>query len=71
MYLFLIPQIIVSILLLLSILVQAKGTSLGQTFGGSANYHTKRGAEKALFVATIALAIIFVILSIANLAVNK
>ncbi|MBI1871893.1 preprotein translocase subunit SecG [Candidatus Collierbacteria bacterium] len=64
-------QIIVSILLLLSILVQANGTSIGRAFGGSASYHTKRGAEKALFIATITLAIIFVTLSIANLAVNK
>lgn len=71
MNLLLILQILVSILLLLSILVQANGTSVGRAFGGSASYHTKRGAEKALFVATIALAIIFVTLSIANLVVNK
>lgn len=71
MNLLLILQILVSLLLLLSILVQANGTSVGRAFGGNTSYHTKRGAEKALFIATIALALIFVTLSIANLAVNK
>lgn len=64
-------QILVSMLLLFSILIQANGTSVGRAFGGSTSYHTKRGAEKALFVATIVLVVIFVTLSIANLAVNK
>lgn len=63
----LIAQMAVSILLLLTILVQAKGTSLGRAFGGSTSYHTKRGAERALFMTTIFLAIIFVGLSLLNL----
>lgn len=64
-------QIIVSLLLLFSILIQANGTSVGRSFGGGASYHTKRGAEKTLFVATIVLAVIFVSLSLLNLAINR
>ena len=60
-------QMIVSILLLLAILIQAKGTSLGRVFGGQTSYHTKRGAEKALFYATIVLGLLFVGLSLLNL----
>lgn len=67
MNILLIAQMAVSILLLLAILIQAKGTSLGRSFGGSASYHTKRGAERALFMATIFLAVIFVGLSLLNL----
>lgn len=71
MNLLLIAQMIVSVLLLLVILIQANGTSLGRSFGGSATYHTKRGAEKAIFTSTIVLAIIFVLLSLLNLTINK
>lgn len=67
MNILLIAQMAVSILLLLAILVQAKGTSLGRAFGGSTSYHTKRGAERALFMTTIFLAVIFVGLSLLNL----
>lgn len=67
----LILQMLVSLLLLLSILVQANGTSLGRSFGGAANYHTKRGAERALFIATIVLGSTFVLLSLLNLTVNR
>ncbi|OGD70166.1 preprotein translocase subunit SecG [Candidatus Collierbacteria bacterium RIFCSPLOWO2_01_FULL_50_23] len=71
MNLILILQMTVSILLLLSILIQAKGSSLGRAFGGMTSYHTKRGAERALFVTTIALSITFVLLSLLNLTVNR
>lgn len=67
----LILQIIISLLLLFSILIQANGTSIGRAFGSSASYHTKRGAERALFIGTIFLAVLFVSLSLLNLAVNK
>ena len=60
-------QMIVSILLLLAILIQAKGTSLGRALGGQTSYHTKRGAEKALSYATIILGLLFVGLSLLNL----
>lgn len=71
MNIILVLQMLVSILLLLVILVQANGTSLGRSFGGNASYHTKRGAEQALFIGTMVLGIIFVLLSLLNLTVNR
>lgn len=63
-----IVQIIVSILLVIAILLQNRGTGLGSAFGGSGGvYLTKRGMEKKLFVATIILAIIFFLSSFAGL----
>ena len=62
---FKIAQIIVSILLITSILLQNRGAGVGGIFGGSGGvYLTKRGIEKKLFVLTIILAIIFVLLSL-------
>ncbi len=53
-------QIIVAGLLVAAILLQARGTGLGATFGGEGNiFRTKRGLERALFSATIVLAILF------------
>ncbi len=60
-------QIVVAIALIVIILLQAKGTGLGSTFGGQNQmYHSKRGVEKVIFSFTIILAIIFVVLSILN-----
>lgn len=60
MYWIKISQIIVSLLLITSILLQNRGTGLGSAFGGSGGvYLTKRGLEKKLFVATIILAVLF------------
>lgn len=64
----LIAQIVVSLVLIISILIQANGLGIGRAFGGSSlSYHTKRGAEKALFISTIITGAIFVGLSILNL----
>ncbi len=53
--------VVSSILLMVAILLQNQGSGLGSAFGGESNfYRTKRGAEQALFVATIVLAIIFI-----------
>lgn len=60
-----IAQVGVSILLIVAILLQNRGTGLGSAFGGSGGvYLTKRGLEKKLFVATIVLAVLFFSLSI-------
>jgi preprotein translocase subunit SecG len=60
-------QTLVAMTLIAIILLQAKGTGLGSTFGGQSQmYHSKKGAEKAIFYLTIALAIIFVVLSLIN-----
>lgn len=53
-------QLISSGLLILFILLQAKGSGLGSAFGGEGNiYRTKRGLEKGLFILTIITAVIF------------
>lgn len=68
MYWLKIIQIVVSVLLIISILMQNRGAGLGNTFGGSGGvYLTKRGLEKKLFIATIILAIIFLLSSLAVL----
>ena len=63
-----IVQVIITVLLIAVILLQARGTGLGSTFGGDGNvYRTKRGLEKILFRITIVLAIIFPSLALAGL----
>lgn len=63
-------QAILSILLVLAILTQNRGTGLSATFGGGGGFHTsKRGAEKFLANATIVLAVLFLANSIAFLFV--
>ena len=60
-----IAQLVISLLLMLVILLQNRGTGLGSTFGGSGGvYLTKRGLEKKLFIATIVLAVFFLIVSV-------
>ena len=59
-------QMVVSIALMASILLQARGAGLGATFGGDSSvYRSRRGIEKRLFQFTLVLAILFVIFSIA------
>lgn len=50
-----------AILMIIAILLQQRGASLGAGFGGSSElYTTRRGLDKNLFEATIVLAIVFV-----------
>lgn len=61
-------QIVVAILLVASILVQARGSSLGEAFGGSGTFYgTRRGSEKGLFIVTVVLAFLFVGLALVSL----
>ena len=62
----LIAQIIVSIILIGLVILQSKGTGLSGVFGGSTNYHAKRGVEKTLFYATILTSLLFVGIAIMN-----
>lgn len=58
--------LITSILLMLVILLQTKGSGFSGAFGGdtSSIYRTRRGVEKLLFQLTIGVAALFVVLSI-------
>lgn len=60
-------QIILSALMIMAILLQRSGAEVGGAFGGgdSSSFHTKRGFEKTLFVATIVMAILFAISALA------
>ena len=61
-------QIAVSIILIILITLQQRGTALGSAFGGGAEfYSTKRGIQKKIYYATIVIAGLFIILSIAGL----
>lgn len=55
-------QVILSIILIASILLQQSSAGLGGAMGGSdasATFHTRRGFEKFLFYFTIAIAVLF------------
>lgn len=65
-----IAQIMVSVLLMVVILLQHRGSGLSAVFGGSGNiYRTKRGLEKGLFILTIILVCLFIGIGVINLVV--
>ena len=59
-------QIILSALLMAAILIQAKGTGFGRSWGGSTTF-TRRGLEKLIFRATFVLAALFLVVSVLQL----
>jgi preprotein translocase subunit SecG len=60
-------QILISVALMASILLQARGTGLSGTFGGdSAVYRSRRGVERRLWQFTIVLTALFVLFALAN-----
>ncbi len=64
-------QIVLSVALILAILLQVRGGGLGGIFGQADTvYRTRRGVEKTLFQLTIALAILFIVISIISLRVK-
>jgi preprotein translocase subunit SecG len=67
-----IAQIVVAVALILVAMLQVRGGGLGGIFGQADTvYRTKRGVEKTLFQMTIALVVIFIILSIVSLQVSR
>jgi protein translocase SecG subunit len=66
----LIAQIILAIFITAAVLLQAKGTGLGTTWGGGGEtYHSRRGFEKVLFYATIVATALFTAVSLAVVSV--
>ena len=66
-------QIVLSLLLILGIVLQQRGASLGGAFGGdnfASTFYKRRGAEKFLFTATIVVAVLFVAAALANLLIT-
>jgi preprotein translocase subunit SecG len=59
-------QIIISVVLIVIILLQVKGSGFGAALGGMSGgsvYRTKRGLERTLFQATIILTMVFIFVS--------
>ena len=64
-------QLISSILLVIFILFQAKGTSLSMIFGGEGNiYRTRRGLERGLFILTVIMGILFAVSAFLNVIIH-
>jgi len=64
----LIAQSVVSVLIVIAILLQQRGTALGSAFGGGGEvYSTRRGIQTKLLWATIVLTIVFLALTVLNL----
>ena len=66
-------QIILSALIIVCVLLQRTGASLGGAFGAdnfSSGFHTRRGLEKTLFYATIVLGILFALSALINLLIS-
>lgn len=62
-------EIILAILLIVGIVLQQRGATLGGAFGGdnfASTFYKRRGAEKFLFNATIVIAILLVLAAITN-----
>lgn len=64
-------QIAVSVILIILIAVQQRGTALGSAFGGGGGefYSARRGIQKKLYYVTIAVAGLFIVLGILNLLI--
>lgn len=67
---FILIHILVSASLIGVILLQSGKGGLGKAFGGGQAYRTRRGAEKLIFRATIALAVLFFITSMVNMFIR-
>ncbi len=69
-----IVQIVLAILLMVVIILQRTGASLGGAFGADnfgSGFHTRRGLEKSLFTATIVLGILFGLSALLALVSNS
>jgi len=62
-------QIVISVILIVAVLIQQRGTALGSAFGGESGgfYATRRGAQEKIFWITITLGALFIVLAILNL----
>jgi preprotein translocase subunit SecG len=66
-------QVVLSVLLIVTIVLQRTGASLGGAFGAdnfSSGFHTRRGLEKTLFWATISIGIFFALSALINLLIS-
>lgn len=60
--------LVISILLIVSVLLQQRGSGLGEAFGGTgSSYTSRRGAERFLYNLTIILSLLFILMGGINL----
>ena len=62
-------EIVLALFLIVGIVLQQRGATLGGAFGGdnfASTFYKRRGAERFLFNATIGIAILLVITAIAS-----
>ena len=63
-----VAQIVLAVALISVLLLQVRGGGLGGIFGQPDSvYRTKRGVEKTLFQLTVALVVLFIVLSVISL----
>lgn len=64
-------QIAVSIILIVLISIQQRGAALGAGFGGGGEvYSSRRGMQKKIYYATIAVTAIFLVLGVLNIIIQ-
>lgn len=65
-------QVVSLVLIVVTVLLQQRGTGLSGVFGGSSSsYQTKRGAEKLVFYVTIFSALAFFLVTIWSIFAGK
>ena len=67
-------QLILAVVLIMVVLLQTKGSTMGGLFGGgdsSSVYRTRRGFEKRLFQFTIVLSVLFFLIALVNSILSK
>lgn len=64
-------HILAAIGLISLVLLQSSKGGLGSAFGGGEVYRTRRGTERVVFFATIALSVLFLITSISTLFLRQ
>jgi len=66
-----VAQIVLAVALISVLLLQVRGGGLGGIFGQPDSvYRTKRGVEKTLFQLTVALVVLFIVLSVISLRLS-
>ena len=66
--LLLLAQLLVSIILIVLILLQQRGTALGSAFGQESGFYgTLRGVQKKIFWLTVVFGALFIVLALLNL----
>lgn len=67
-----VAHIIVSLVFITLVMLQTEGSSLGgATFGGGEVFRSKRGPEKAVFIATIVVGVAFFLTSTGNVILGS